>query len=236
MSTVADNVKPAEEFVVFTDDSSSTPREDKTNADAAPPTNQASSVSASDPQSSLDKTTLPPPQPSIARIDSFPKTLPLPASSILSPVSAVQKQDLLPSLSEQKNPPEDVISPPSSAAADMLFYTNHTGATTPLAELAGTAFDQQVALRRRGDSILGEEISEGVSKLNVEAEATPPLVKEISLPPREVFTAEELAARKNNPAVVSALPQTPSAEDFEVAKIQTGANFTPEFTETKVAS
>ncbi|KAK6533086.1 hypothetical protein TWF281_007245 [Arthrobotrys megalospora] len=232
MSTITDNVKPAEEFVVFTDDSV-TPREDKTGA--APPTTQASET--------LSLDTSAPPQP-ISRTDSFPKTLPLPASSILSPVSAAQKKDLLPSLSEQQTPPlsaEDIISPPERSLTDMLVQTtplpqtDETGTSTPLAELAGTAFDQQVALRRRGDSILGEEISEGVSNLNVEEETTP-LAKEISLPPRETFTEEELAARKNNPAVVSALPQTPSAEDFEVAKIQGGANFTPEFTETKVAS
>lgn len=234
MSTIADNVvKRTEEFVVFTDDSSTTPREDKT--DAAPPTTTQTSTSTSD-SPSLDNSA--PPQ-SIARIDSLPKTLPLPASSILSPVSAAaHKQDLPPPLSEQQTPPgaQDVVSPPEQSSTDMLVYTDHTGTSTPLAELAGTAFDHQVALRRRGDSILGEEISEGVSKLNVEGENTTPPVKETNLPPREVFTAEELAARKNDPAVVSALPQTPSAEDFEVAKIQTGANFTPEFTETKVAS
>ncbi|KAK6504056.1 hypothetical protein TWF506_002270 [Arthrobotrys conoides] len=236
MSTITDNVKPAEEFVVFTDDSSTTPREDKTNA--TPPTKNQTSTSTSD-SLSLDNTA---PPPSITRIDSFPKTLPLPASSILSPVSAAREHDLLPSLSEQQTPPlDDIVSPPERSLEDMLAqtaplpHTDHTGTVTPLAELAGTAFDQQVALRRRGDSILGEEISEGVSKLDVEGETTP-LAKEINLPPREVFSAEELAARKNNPAVVSALPQTPSAEDFEVAKIQTGANFTPEFTETKVAS
>ncbi|KAF3092683.1 hypothetical protein TWF706_008985 [Orbilia oligospora] len=236
MSIITDNVKPAEEFVVFTDESSTTPREDKTNA--TPPTVAQTSTSDSP---SLDNTA---PPKSITRIDSFPKTLPLPASSILSPVSAVREHDLLPPLSEQQTPPidaEDIVSPPERSLEDMLvqtaplLHTDHTGTATPLAELAGTAFDQQVALRRRGDSILGEEISEGVSKLDVEGETTP-LAKEIILPPREVFTPEELAARKNNPAVVSALPQTPSAEDFEVAKIQTGANFTPEFTETKVAS
>ncbi|KAK6330275.1 hypothetical protein TWF730_004770 [Orbilia blumenaviensis] len=231
MSTITDNVKPAEEFVVFTDDSTVTPREDKTN-DAAPPTTQASSDTPS-----LD-TTAPPKQ--ITRTDSFPKTLPLPASSILSPVSAAHQKDLLPSLSEQQTPPpvaDDIISPPEDMLVQTTTFpqTHAPGTSTPLAELAGTAFDQQVALRRRGDSILGEEISEGVSKLEVDGETTP-LAKEIRLPPRETFTAEDLAARQNNPAVVSALPQTPSAEDFEVAKSQTGANFTPEFTETKVAS
>ncbi|KAK6342729.1 hypothetical protein TWF718_008118 [Orbilia javanica] len=224
MSTIADAVKPAEEFVVFTDDSSTTPREDKTSA-AAPPTSTSDSVS---PDNTLDN-----PPRSIARIDSFPKTLPLPASSILSPVSAHQ-QDPLPPLSEQPTSEKDLEEDMLVQTAT-LPHTDYAGTSTPLAELAGTEFDQQVALRRRGDSILGEEISEGVSKLEVEEETTP-FVKEISLPPREVYTAEELAARKNNPAVVSALPQTPSAEDFEVAKIQTGANFTPEFTETKVAS
>ncbi|KAJ6257823.1 hypothetical protein Dda_7612 [Drechslerella dactyloides] len=265
MSNVADTaVKPAEEFVVFTDESLAA-SENKTGAPAAqePETGTASALSL---DTSAPQETDPnnPQQTYINRIDSFPKTLPLPASSILSPTSAAHKKELfqLPSKQEQqtKQPlPTDadtVVSPPETTS-DMLVQTYTTplaaqedaGTTTPLAELAGTVFDQQVAIRRRNDSIIGEEMSESVSKLNVEEETelTPVVAKEakIELPPREVFTPEKLEARKNNPAVVAALPQTPSAEDFQVARTHEGSNFNPEYpnktenefpVETQVAS
>ncbi|KAK6336492.1 hypothetical protein TWF696_002042 [Orbilia brochopaga] len=263
MSNVADTaaVKPAEEFVVFKDEVLAASEEDKTGAPAAqgPETGTAASVLSVDtsapPQPDPDH----PQQTTINRTDSFPKTLPLPASSILSPTSAAHKKELLQPLSEQEQQQqtdqqlptgaEDVVSPPETTS-DMLVQTYTTplpaqedaGTATPLAELAGTPFDQQVAIRRRNDSIVGEEIAESVSKLNVEeeeAEKTPVVAKEakLELPPREVFTPETLEARKRDPAVVSALPQTPSAEDFEVAKTHEGSNFNPEYpVETKVAS
>ncbi|KAF3905533.1 hypothetical protein AA313_de0203196 [Arthrobotrys entomopaga] len=244
MSTVADTtVKPAEEFVVYTDDSV-TPanEEDKTTSvPADPPQNKAQASEASVLSlDTSDTTTV------VNRTDSFPKTLPLPASSILSPTSAAQKQDLIPPLSEQTLPPgaENVVSPPETdlTASDMLAQTSGitplpdiVGTSTPLAELAGTDFDQQVAMRRRGDSILGEEISEGASNLKVE-EGGLATAKQEQVP-KDYFSEQELAARKNDPAIVSTLPQTPSAADFTVAKEQEGQKFTPEYpNETKVAS
>ncbi|KAF3919820.1 hypothetical protein ABW20_dc0109747 [Dactylellina cionopaga] len=241
MSTQADTaVKPAEEFVVYTDDSITTPNEDKTSA-GAPPKPLASETPLSlDTSVQLQK---------INRIDSFPKTLPLPASSILSPISAAEKRDFnLPPLSEQQTLPPgaaDVVSPPETTltSAEMLVQTNtplpqfdEAGTSTPLAELAGTDFDQQVAMRRRGDSILGEEVTDNISNLKVEDETTP-VATTSRVPAPLTFTKETLEARQKDPAVVSALPQTPSAEDFEVAKTQVGSGFTPEYpTETKVAS
>ncbi|KAF3920856.1 hypothetical protein ABW21_db0203158 [Orbilia brochopaga] len=257
MSNVADTaaVKPAEEFVVFTDEVLAA-SEDKTGAPAA----QGPEIGTAASNLSVDTTSDPdhPQQTNnINRTDSFPKTLPLPATSILSPTSAAHKKDLLQPLPEQEQQTdqplgaESVVSPPDTTS-DMLVQTYTTpaqedaGTATPLAELAGTAFDQQVAIRRRNDSIVGEEVSESVSKLNIEeeeAEKTPIVSKEakIELPPREVFTPETLEARKRDPAVVAALSQTPSAEDFEVAKTHEGQKFNPEFNpeyqvETKVAS
>ncbi|KAK6541154.1 hypothetical protein TWF694_008525 [Orbilia ellipsospora] len=242
MSTVAETtVKPAEEFVVYTDDSVVTPaNEDKTSSAPADPPQKSSEATVLSLDTS-DTTTAP-----VNRTDSFPKTLPLPASSILSPTSAAQKKDLLPPLSEQTLPAgaEDIVSPPETdlTESDMLVQTSAftplpevVGTSTPLAELAGTDFDQQVALRRRGDSILGEEISDGVSNLKVEEEE--PATAKQEQPPKDYFSEQELAARKSDPAVVSTLPQTPSAADYEVAKEQEGTNFTPEYpNETKVAS
>ncbi|EPS44668.1 hypothetical protein H072_1363 [Dactylellina haptotyla CBS 200.50] len=241
MSTLTDTtVKPAEEFVVYTDDSTATPKEDKTSAVAAPP-NVQDQDSESIPLS-LDTSA-----PALVnRTDSFPKTLPLPASSILSPLSAAQKHEFpLPPVSEQIIPAgaEELVSP-DPTSEDMLVQTtplpqlDETGTSTPFAELPGTEFDQQVALRRRGDSILGEEISDGVSNLKVE-ESTLDAKKEHSQP-QDYFSQANLAARKNDPAIVATLPQTPSAEDFEVAKTHEGSKFQPEYpeypAETKVAS
>ncbi|EWC45176.1 hypothetical protein DRE_06064 [Drechslerella stenobrocha 248] len=250
-STGETTVKLAEEFVVFTDD-------DKTDAVPAQGPKNSGTILSVD-------TSTPPQEPQqVNRTDSFPKTLPLPASSVLSPTSASLKKELLVPSSEQKQDPEQQQQQPTEqlpptdtegvalpsdtnlAASDMLVQTYITpifegadaGLSTPLAELAGTDFDQQVAIRRRNDSIVGEEVSESVSGLRI-AEEPSLLAKEtkLELPPPEVFTEEKLAARKHDPAVVAALPQTPSAEDFQVAIKQEGAKFNPEYpVETKVAA
>ncbi|KAF3938535.1 hypothetical protein ABW19_dt0207774 [Dactylella cylindrospora] len=236
MSTATDSTaKPAEEFVVYTEDNLAEGK-DKT----TPNPLESKTV-----ETVLSLDTKLQEDPGVNRADSFPRTLPLPASSILSPNSATLEKSI-PSLNEEQIPPapEDVISPPETetTAAGMYIQTENNlspaadeaRAQTPLAELAGTAFDQQVAVKRRAGSIVGEEISDNLAELKVEDEATPVVKK---APVKEPLDAEALKARRDDPAIVASLPQTPSAEDFEVAKSHEGAKFDPEYpNETKVAS
>lgn len=203
MSTAADiNAKPADEFVVYSEPLPKDKTSDKS-------------------ESSLALDTFIPPVSEANRTDSFPRTLPLPASSVLSPTSAPTEQELLPSINTQEIQPaiatsEDVVSPPETETAASKMYVQTANiaapsaefdarATTPLAELAGTDFDQAVAQRRRGASLVGEEISEGLDSLNVQDEE-PASGQEKKTP---VFTDEMIQARKADPAVLAAVSYLP---------------------------
>jgi len=167
-----------------------------------------------------------------SRIDSFPKSLPLPASSVLSPTSALEQQQNFDYSTEQREP---LAQDTALQAGAQDGYEEK--ASTPLAELPATKFDLEVAAIRKSGSVVGEELDERLAELELEEGKEDEEEAEESKENKQNIAPEVLAARKQDPALLDSLPVTPSAEDYEVAEDRDGPQFNPEFPiETKVAS